>query len=111
MTKVTEKPERSRDPQGRNEAVVMNFDGKKLAEIYSNVQPIEDDRFASYRVVNEYGSDAGNIAVLGGSEVRIFVDNFPGQKKYYSCNYPVKTIEQFEMDVARTGLKLVRRDS
>ena len=84
-----------------------DFDRKTLADSYSNVQRVEDGAFDVYRVFDERGNEAGMITCMRGNEVRVYVDNFPSQKKYFTCNYPVPSSAQFEADIARTGLVLV----
>jgi len=87
------------------------YDRERLDSFFENLERVEDGRFAVYRVSDEHGHDAGLITCMSGSEIRVYVDNFPGQKKYFSSNYPVPTIEQFEADIKRTGLKLVRANT
>ncbi len=96
-------------PEGRSfEWSVGRFDPSKLHEIFCNVQAVPDDRFSVYRVIDDYGSEAGMLSHLGGHEWRAFVDNFPGQKKFFSWNLPALTLDQFEADVKRTGLRLAK---
>jgi hypothetical protein len=89
----------------------MTYDRENLDAVFANVERIDDGRFAVYKVLDKYGSDAGMITCMSGNEIRIYVDNFPAQKKYYSSNYPIETVDQFEIDIARTGLNLMRKDS
>lgn len=97
-------------PDGRSfERPVGRIDPSKLHEVFCNVQAVPDDRlFSVYRVLNQYGSEAGMLSHLGGHEWRAYVDNFPGQKKFFSWNLPASTIEQFVADVTRTGLHLAQ---
>lgn len=87
--------------------VFGRLDASKLHEAFSNVQAVPDDRFSVYRVLDQYGSEAGMLTHLGGHEWRAYVDNFPRQKKFFSWNLPALTLAEFEADVKRTGLLLV----
>lgn len=90
------------------ERPVERFDPSKLHETFSNVQLVPDDRFTVYRVLDQYGSEAAMLSHLGGNEWRAFVDNFPGRKKFFSWNLPALTLDEFEADVKRTGLRLAK---
>ena len=95
-------------PEGRSfERPVGRLDPSKLHEVFSNVQAVPDNRFSVYRVLDQYGSEAGMLSHLGGHEWRAYVDNFPGQKKFFSWNLPALTLPEFEADIRRTGLHLV----
>jgi hypothetical protein len=88
--------------------LVPNELDKHFANISrQEIKMYASDRAISFKVTNEFGSDAGDITYLGEGEWRIYVDNFPSQKKYFATNLPMKTVDQFAADVARTGLKLI----
>jgi hypothetical protein len=91
---------------GRNELLVMPLYPLGIENIFSNVERVEDDRFQVFRVRDENGSDAGMMTYMGKNEWRVFVDNFPCQKKYFSTNLPINTVQQFIDDISRTGLGL-----
>ncbi len=59
-----------------------------------------------YIVVDEIGNQAGQI-MFSGDELNIEVDNFPGQKKYYSTTLPIKTYLQFAGELERAGLTIL----
>lgn len=87
--------------------LVMPLDVKAIDQLFQNVERVEDERCESYRVRDQYGHDAGAINYLGKNEWRVFVDNFPSQKKYFAWNLPIKTVGEFIADIQRTGLVLV----
>lgn len=89
------------------ERLVMPFDASVIETNFRNVERIDGSKYSIFRVKDEYGNDAGMISYLGENEWRVFVDNFPAEKKYFSWNLPVETLEQFIADMARTGLVLV----
>lgn len=41
-----------------------------------------------------------------GNELSIEVDNFPGQKKYFSTTLPIDTYSQFASELERAGLEI-----
>jgi hypothetical protein len=47
------------------------------------------------------------ISFLGKNEWRVYVDNFPAEKKYFQWNLPIKTLNDFIRDINRTGLELI----
>lgn len=83
------------------------FDPKKIDTYFTNVDSGEGGRFPIYFVKDQWGNHTGEISYLGTNGWTIYVDNCPGQKKYFTCNYPVNTLEQFTLDMERTGLKLL----
>lgn len=89
------------------ERPVGRLDPGNLHKVFSNVQAVPDDRFSVYRVLDQYGNEAGMLSHLGGHEWRAYVDNFPGQKKFFSWNLPALTLAEFEADLKRIGLRLV----
>ena len=92
---------------GLNERLVIPLYPLNIDHLFSNIERLDDDRCESFRVRNEHGSDAGTMSYLGKNEWRIFVDNFPGEKKYFSTNLPMNTVLDFLTDISRTGLKLI----
>lgn len=84
------------------------FDPKNLCSYFKNLVQAHDERYLTYWVKDQYGNDAGSVTYSRIDGWTTYVDNFPGQKKYFRCNYPVSTLEQFIADISRTGLKLVR---
>jgi hypothetical protein len=92
---------------GHNDHFVIPLYPLNIDQLFSNVERLNDDRCQAFRVCNEYGSDAGTLSYLGKNEWRIYVDNFPGEKKYFSTNLPMNTVRDFLNDISRTGLKLI----
>lgn len=88
--------------------VMQTFLAKDIGIHFKNVELVEKSNFTVFRVFNEHGSDTGIISFHGGNEWRVYVDNFPAQKKYFSWNLPIKTLEDFISDITRTGLHLER---
>ena len=82
---------------------------KELENNFRSVEKVDDGRVDAFRVMDGQGSDLGMITHLGKNEWRIFVDNFPGQKLYFSTNLPFESIEHFIGDISRTGLFLIRK--
>lgn len=91
---------------------MSKFSPRKITDFFRNIEIIEDTvSRAMYRVFNEYGSDTGMISYLGDNEWRVWVDNFPGEKKYYQWNLPVRSLDEFKIDIERTGLELIPNES
>ncbi len=64
------------------------FNKDVLDSVFENIERVPDDRFAAYQVLDEYGSSAGTISCLGGDVIRVYVDNFPRQKKILRMQLP-----------------------
>jgi hypothetical protein len=60
----------------------MPFIPDKLDQMYKNAKRIEM-RFPAFEILDMHGSTAGTITYLGKNNVKVYVDNFPGEKKYY----------------------------
>jgi hypothetical protein len=85
------------------------FDYKKLHEFFSNVHLHSSrDKRVDYLLRNEDGHMVDEIVFLTPFAMRILVDNYPGQKLYFSSDLPITSMEQFQSDVERTGIKLIR---
>ncbi|GAB0154637.1 hypothetical protein [Marinobacterium sp. BA1] len=87
---------------------------KALDKHFSNVKPIENDgchtysdKIKAFMVYGDYGQEIGMISYLGEGEWRIYVDNFPGQKQYFSTNLPIRSVQELVAEVARTGMVLI----
>lgn len=84
------------------------FDHTKIADVFENLRlsTESDPRVRTYLVRNGCNW-VDQITFLSPSEMRIFVDNFPGKKLWFSSNLPMVTMEDFRRDVERAGLTLI----
>lgn len=87
------------------------FTPKDLPAYFKNVQQVENTSSLLFRVMDAHGNDTGMITYLGSNEWRVYVDNFPGEKKYFQWNLPIKSLDDFGRDISRTGLILVPVDA
>lgn len=78
----------------------MNFTHKDILKTFTNVQKIEKHNDIKYVFSNENGSDYLELYVLtfdrNENEIRIIVDNYPHQRRFYSTNIPFRNLEDFE---------------
>jgi hypothetical protein len=88
------------------------FTHEKLPELFSNItlQKVED--FETRYIINAERGFFGDIVIMKGqsgvkNEWRFFLDNYPGQKKYYATNLPFRTVGDFISDMQRLGVPLV----
>ncbi len=87
----------------------MKFDKSTLGEHFANLSRVEGKAYPDHYVIsNEFGSTIAQIVFTPGDEMNIEVDNFPGQKQYYSSSIPCRSLLDFEMDLQRVGIDLVR---
>ena len=91
------------------DTIMTKFNPTKLDERYSNLIKVIDRGWYLYTVQDKYGNDQGTISYLGENEWRYEVDNFPMAKKEFHSNLPINSNEQFELDIERTGLKLISK--
>jgi len=83
----------------------MEFKYEKLPEIFEGIRKSTSLIGTKY-IVSEARGDVAEINYLGNGEWRIFIDNFPNQKKFYTYNFPIDSTEQFIQDMKRIGLNL-----
>lgn len=85
----------------------MGFDKSALEKLYSNVERVEGKPYPNhYAIVDQLGSTVAQVVFQGGNEMCIEVDNFPGEKQYYSSSIPCRSIYDFEGDLKRVGIEL-----
>ena len=92
--------------------IAFPFNPKEISFYFKNVRKIEntnvsEEKTSVFRVFDDCGNDTGMISYLGKNEWRVFVDNFPGEKKYFQWNLPIKSLEEFIRDIGRTGLNIL----
>jgi len=91
-------------------AVVIPFDPSKLDKYFRCVERKEEanNKIQSF-ALNDHktGSLIAKLTWLPRNELRIYIDNFPSQKLYYSTNFPIRTVEEFQHEMARIRLKFV----
>lgn len=78
-----------------------------LEKQFSNIRRGSNPFCDNHYVVDAPKGDVGQISYLGKGEWRVYVDNFPGQKKTYSTNFPINSKRDFIREIARVGLDLV----
>lgn len=85
----------------------MGFDKSALEKLYSNVERVEGKSYPNhYAIVDQQGTTIAQVVFQGGNEMFIEVDNFPGEKQYYSSSIPCLSIYDFERDLKRVGIEL-----
>ena len=83
------------------------FDNTKLDTVFKRqVKPGNPSCDAHYVVKDESGNDIAQVVFMG-NELNIEVDNFPGQKQYYSTNLPVTSNIQFASELKRVGIDIL----
>lgn len=89
---------------------VTPFDHKTLHLHFEGLREVTRDHDRGiylYLVKSDVGW-VDQIVFLSQWEMRIHVDNFPAQKMGFSSNLPIRTMEEFQRDVERCGIKLIR---
>ncbi len=83
------------------------FDPLKLHELFLNIR--EGNNHGVEKAHYILSADKGDIAEIlyfAKNEWKIIIDNFPRQRKFYSTNMPIITIEDFISEMARIDLKI-----
>lgn len=83
----------------------MAFKHEHLPKLFEGIR-IGKPMMGHKYIVSEDKGDIAEINYLGNGEWRIFIDNFPNQKKFYTYNFPINSVEQFIDDMKRIGLNL-----
>ena len=81
----------------------------ELCERYGNIRKQKQPEMGTqvtYWVRNKIGNDAGSVS-FGKTGMFVYLDNFPGQKKFFRSEIPIKTLEELENDLKRCGLELI----
>ena len=91
----------------RVDVFVMPFDHTKIDKHFKNIKRVQesDQRFHSYTLNGTIGTIA-QFTWLKRNELRIFIDNFPGQKLYFSTDFPIRTFGEFQHEMSRINLAL-----
>lgn len=82
----------------------------ELHTVFTNCERIEDHLAVKFIVKDpKTGSQTGDIIFYKKDEreIRVFIDNFPGQKKFYQTNMPFKDYKEFFNKMSQIGLLLV----
>jgi hypothetical protein len=80
----------------------------ELCERYENIRKQKRPDVGTevtYWIKDKIGNDAGSVS-FGKTRMCVYLDNFPGQKKFYRSEIPIETLEELENDLKRCGLKL-----
>lgn len=84
----------------------MKFDPDNIHLVFENIREGVKPNLGKSFILSAEKGDIAEIHYLEKGEWRIFVDNFPGQKKFYSTNFPMKSNRQFMSDLKRVGVVL-----
>lgn len=91
--------------------ITDDFEADKLNLVFTNLRKLNRDFLGGhgYIMVDEHtGNEIAELCVLGEDERewRFCVDNYPGQRKFYSTNLPYETFEDFMIDLKRINIEL-----
>lgn len=86
----------------------MRFSIETLEDNFKNIRAFREDSLMVKYSIYEGGSYKGDICYFKNNpqEIRVFVDNFPGKKKFFSTNIPFESIEEFASKMKFIGLDL-----
>ena len=89
----------------------MILDKNTLEHQFVGLQRVEQSNYPHHFLLNnKFGSTVAQIVWLNNNELRVEIDNFPHDKKYFSSNIPVRTQKEFISDMERIGLFLKRKE-
>jgi hypothetical protein len=87
------------------------FKHTDIIRLFSNTEKEDNrDAFTEFRYsFNSKRGYEGDIQWLKGNkrDFRIYIDNYPGQKKYFAFNAPIYTINDFLTICSTTGVELI----
>ncbi len=86
----------------------LNF--KDFPTIYKDCRESTHQSFVkeSY-IFHQNGADYLEVYVLDENNIRYIDDNFPGQRRFFNSNIPIRSIDDFESDLIRMRIKLPER--
>lgn len=80
------------------------FNHKHLPLYFKNITS-GSTVIGSCYVLRESKGDIAQIVFYNGKWT-IYIDNFPGPKKFFETNFPIKTVIEFQKKMKRIGLNL-----
>ncbi len=84
-----------------------SFSHEMLPELFEGIEQKKSSASFDFNyTLSEAKGEVAKISYLGKNEWRIFIDNFPSQKKFYSTNFPIVTVERFMAEMKHIGLNL-----
>ncbi len=87
----------------------MPFNKSTLDSLFNCVERVKNPACEHhYAVLNREGSTAAQIVFHDGGKLCVEVDHFPGQKRYYSSDFPIRSVDDFVSDMRRAGIELTR---
>lgn len=88
------------------------FNIEQLKEVFTNVRTAESHDNTTRYIISADKGDISEIFFFNkhSHEIRIFIDNFPGQKKEFSTNIPFETFKEFQDKLLSLGLELVNEE-
>ncbi len=83
------------------------FYHEMLPELFEGIEQKKSSASFDFNyTLSEAKGEVSQISYLGKNEWRIFIDNFPMQKKFFSTNFPIVTVERFMSEMKYIGLDL-----
>ncbi len=83
------------------------FSHEMLPELFERIEQKKSSASFDFNyTLLEAKGEVAQISYLGKNEWRIFIDNYPSTKKYYSTNFPIVTVERFMAEMKHIGLNL-----
>lgn len=67
---------------------------------------LSSDSITETYILHQNGKDVLSIHWLGDNEWRFVKDCFPHQRKFYSTNCPIKSVERFISEMENIGIKV-----
>lgn len=87
----------------------LPFSHEKLTEYFEWIRAGKSNSNSGFDfnyIVSAEKGDIAQITYLGKNEWRFYIDNFPGQKLWYTTNFPITTLRRFIEETEHIGLNL-----
>lgn len=80
------------------------FEPKRIDKHFKNISRRPTTMGELFVLYKENKGDIAEIYYMGKGTWHVIIDNFPAQRKNYSTNFPIKTVDEFISEMKRIGL-------
>ena len=80
------------------------FDPKRIDKHFKNISIRPYHTGELFVLYEENKGDVAEIYYMGKGSWHVIIDNFPGQRKHYHTDFPIRTVDEFINEMKRINL-------
>lgn len=89
--------------QSEGKCLDIPFDPKHIDKHFKNIS-IRPYHTGELFVLYDECCDVAEIFYMGKGSWHVIIDNFPAPRRNYSTNFPIKTVDEFIIEMKRINL-------